>query len=126
MTAMEPAHSKQDDEKALEATYVSEKEVNEEARVATSKEHGLGVRQGLSAYRKAVGWSILLSSAVIMEGYDTILVRLNLKDTTDIRLDHTLALPPSTTHLAIKLSTALPPSLLRGRVLVSHYLGEAC
>jgi hypothetical protein len=123
---MEPAHSKQDDEKVLEATYVSEKEVNEEARVATSKEHGLGVRQGLSAYRKAVGWSILLSSAVIMEGYDTILVRLNMKDTTDIRLDHTLALPPSTTHLAIKLSTALPPSLLRGRVLVSHYLGEAC
>lgn len=125
IAAMEPAHSKEDNEKALDAAYVSEKEVDEEARAATSKEHGLGVRQGLSAYRKAVGWSILLSSAVIMEGYDTILVRLDSKDTADGRLDHTLASPLSTIHSAIKLSMAPPQSLHRGRALVSHCPREA-
>jgi hypothetical protein len=53
---------------------ISEKEVTEDARLATSKEHNLSVRQGIKAYKKAIGWSILMSSAVIMEGYDTILV----------------------------------------------------
>lgn len=51
--------------------------INMEARTATSKEHNLTVRQGFKAYPSAIMWSILLSSAVIMEGYDTILVRFN-------------------------------------------------
>ena len=62
------------DEKHLSDHHVSEKEINEDARVATTKEHDLTLRQGLRAYRKAIMWSVLLSSAVIMEGYDTILV----------------------------------------------------
>lgn len=62
------------DTKHLTNTIVND--VSEEAKMATSKEHGMTVRQGLKAYRKAIGWSILLSSAVIMEGYDTILVSL--------------------------------------------------
>ena len=54
--------------------------ITEEARIATAKEHGLTVRQGLKAYPKAIMWSILLSSAVIMEGYDTILVSMRPDD----------------------------------------------
>jgi SP family general alpha glucoside:H+ symporter-like MFS transporter len=78
---MEPTQSKYAEEKelghaSLGDVDVSEKEVTEEARLATHKEHNLSVRQGLKAYRKAIGWSILMSSAVIMEGYDTILVSL--------------------------------------------------
>ena len=46
----------------------------EQVPAAVTKEHNLGLKQGLRAYRKAIGWSILLSMAVIMEGYDTILV----------------------------------------------------
>jgi hypothetical protein len=71
---MDHKHPAHDDEKVLGHTEVSEKEITEDARIATSKEHGLSVRQGLKAYRKAIGWSVLLSMAVIMEGYDTILV----------------------------------------------------
>lgn len=56
---------------------ISEKEVTEDARLATSREHNLSVRQGIKAYKKAIGWSILMSSAVIMEGYDTILVSVD-------------------------------------------------
>jgi len=47
----------------------------EDAQVATDKEHNLTLVEALRAYPKAIGWSILLSTAVIMEGYDTILVR---------------------------------------------------
>lgn len=45
-----------------------------DARVANAKEHEMPVWQALKSYRKAVIWSLLLSAAVIMEGYDTILV----------------------------------------------------
>lgn len=45
-----------------------------DAQAATAKEHSLTLSQALKAYPKAIMWSILLSSAVVMEGYDTLLV----------------------------------------------------
>jgi SP family general alpha glucoside:H+ symporter-like MFS transporter len=68
--------SHRDDEKHAGATRITEDEISEEARAATTKEHNLPLREGLRAYKKAILWSILLSSAVIMEGYDTILVSI--------------------------------------------------
>ncbi|KAK3686781.1 hypothetical protein LTR37_019460 [Vermiconidia calcicola] len=45
-----------------------------DAQAATAKEHSLTLSQALKAYPKAIMWSILLSSAVVMEGYDTLLI----------------------------------------------------
>lgn len=41
---------------------------------ATQAEHRMTVLQGLQCYPKAIGWSFLLSSTIIMEGYDTALI----------------------------------------------------
>ena len=41
----------------------------DEAKVATEQEHQMSLWQGLRLYPKAVGWSVLLSTAIIMEGY---------------------------------------------------------
>ena len=41
---------------------------------ASQSEHKMTFRQGLRLYPKAIGWSALLSLAIIMEGYDTALV----------------------------------------------------
>lgn len=41
-----------------------------EARAATQGEHDLTIRQALKLYPKAIGFSLLFSTAVIMEGYD--------------------------------------------------------
>nr|OQO07282.1 hypothetical protein B0A51_16599 [Rachicladosporium sp. CCFEE 5018] len=46
----------------------------EDAAIATDKEHQLTLREALKAYPKAIAWSVLLSTAVVMEGYDTILI----------------------------------------------------
>jgi hypothetical protein len=131
---MNPTHSnhgeeKYGDEKAIGGdalhgtTYVSEKEVPEEARLATAKEHNLTVRQGIKAYKKAIGWSILLSSAVIMEGYDTILVRAQVEFDYVMVADPRLALisdcPRSTTLLVIKSLMVHLRLLLHGRLQVS-------
>ncbi|KAL4994316.1 general substrate transporter [Aspergillus recurvatus] len=47
----------------------------EQARLATAQEHSLSFAEGLRTYRKAVMWSMLLSLAIIMEGYDTTLLQ---------------------------------------------------
>lgn len=126
---MDSAHSKTTDEKdvghaAFDQTFISEKEVTEEARLATSKEHNLSVRQGIKAYKKAIGWSILLSSAVIMEGYDTILVSLISRHTSmsalTPRSDLIWGSDRSTTLLVIRSLMASPRSLHHGRVQVCN------
>ncbi|SPO04139.1 probable maltose permease (MalP) [Cephalotrichum gorgonifer] len=46
----------------------------EEARHASSKEQDMTLWSALKLYPKAVGWSMLLSSTLIMEGYDLALL----------------------------------------------------
>ncbi|TVY82806.1 Maltose permease MAL31 [Lachnellula suecica] len=45
-----------------------------EAKDATVKEHQMSIMQAIKLYPKAVGWSILLSTAIVMEGYDVVLI----------------------------------------------------
>ncbi|KXG50971.1 Major facilitator superfamily domain, general substrate transporter [Penicillium griseofulvum] len=45
-----------------------------EARSAIQKEHNMTAMQALRLYPKAVAWSLLLSCAIIMEGYDVVLI----------------------------------------------------
>jgi SP family general alpha glucoside:H+ symporter-like MFS transporter len=47
---------------------------NSEAQHAASDEKEMTLLQGLKLYPKAVGWSVVLSSALIMEGYDLALL----------------------------------------------------
>ena len=44
------------------------------AQAATAKEHSMSLWDGVKLYPKAIGWSILLSTAIIMEGYDVVLM----------------------------------------------------
>lgn len=46
----------------------------EHARSAASKERSMTLLQGLRLYPKAVGWSVLISTCIVMEGYDISLV----------------------------------------------------
>ncbi|OJJ42451.1 hypothetical protein ASPZODRAFT_76719 [Penicilliopsis zonata CBS 506.65] len=45
-----------------------------EAKQASDAEHAQTLGEALRIYRKAIGWSILVSLSVIMEGYDTDLI----------------------------------------------------
>ncbi|KAJ5375119.1 Major facilitator superfamily domain general substrate transporter [Penicillium concentricum] len=45
-----------------------------EAHAAIQKEHNMTAMQALRLYPKAVAWSLLLSCAIIMEGYDVVLI----------------------------------------------------
>lgn len=41
---------------------------------ATDKEHKMSLWQGIKLYPKAVGWSLLISTCIAMEGYDVCLL----------------------------------------------------
>ncbi|KKF95111.1 General alpha-glucoside permease [Ceratocystis fimbriata CBS 114723] len=44
------------------------------ARQATEKEHSMTLKQGLKMYPKAILWSMLISTCIVMEGYDICLI----------------------------------------------------
>jgi MFS transporter, SP family, general alpha glucoside:H+ symporter len=46
-------------------------DLHDEAREHTEKETSMGFMEGIKTYPNAAAWSILLSSSIIMEGYDT-------------------------------------------------------
>ncbi|CAK7206137.1 hypothetical protein SEUCBS139899_008921 [Sporothrix eucalyptigena] len=45
-----------------------------EAQAATAKEHSMSLWRGIMTYPKAIGWSVVFSTAIIMEGYDVVLM----------------------------------------------------
>ncbi|BGP32618.1 hypothetical protein JCM10296v2_004399 [Rhodotorula toruloides] len=67
--------SKSDTDK-MEEKQVEDSSFVEEGHTAVAKapDGGLNVRQALSVWRKGVAWSVVLSLAVMMESYNTILL----------------------------------------------------
>lgn len=45
-----------------------------DARMASDKERKMTLWQGIKLYPKAIGWSILISTCIVMEGYDVCLL----------------------------------------------------
>ena len=48
--------------------------LNHDARVGADAEKQMSFRQAFKLYPKAAAWSVLLSTAIVMEGYDTLLL----------------------------------------------------
>src|SRR5689334_4982976 len=46
----------------------------EEAKNASNSEHNMSLLKAIKLYPKAIGWSVLLSATLIMEGYDLALL----------------------------------------------------
>lgn len=42
------------------------------AKDATEQERQMGLLKAMKTYRKAIGWSIVASTALVMEGYDVV------------------------------------------------------
>lgn len=61
----------------IEDYRVSDKDISAqhvEARNATDREHSLTVRNALKLYPRAIVYSLIFSTAIIMEGYDVTLL----------------------------------------------------
>ncbi|KIL95643.1 mfs sp general alpha glucoside:h+ symporter [Fusarium avenaceum] len=52
----------------------SHPDIIDHARSAADKEQRMTLMQGIKLYPKAVGWSVLISTCIVMEGFDIVLV----------------------------------------------------
>ncbi|KAL2212816.1 MFS maltose permease MalP [Sarocladium strictum] len=62
------------DEEAVRTASSSPKDALRDIQEATDHEVQMSLLQGIKLYPKAVAWSLFLSTAVIMEGFDTVLM----------------------------------------------------
>jgi SP family general alpha glucoside:H+ symporter-like MFS transporter len=70
---LEPVNSGKASVAAMEAPVIDSADMDftgkiHDAQVATTKEHSMSLWKGVKLYPKAIGWSILLSTAIVMEG----------------------------------------------------------
>jgi SP family general alpha glucoside:H+ symporter-like MFS transporter len=49
-------------------------ETMQNAKAATEKEHNMTLLQGIKLYPKAIAWSMLISTLIVMEGFDIALI----------------------------------------------------
>lgn len=66
-----PLHFPEEDH--LKSTKSME-QIIRNAKLATDNEHKMTLWQSVKLYPKAVGWSILISTCICMEGYDVCLL----------------------------------------------------
>ncbi|TLD17935.1 uncharacterized protein PgNI_02340 [Pyricularia grisea] len=58
----------------LHEASIDDKVLRSQAAEATEQEHSIGLIQGFKTYKRAAFWSTVISSTVIMEGYDVTLI----------------------------------------------------
>ncbi|KKZ63920.1 MFS transporter, SP family, general alpha glucoside:H+ symporter [[Emmonsia] crescens] len=71
---VEPAAQAADVAQMGSSTPMTNSEIFEHAKSATDKEQRMTLLQGLKLYPKAAAWSVLISTCIVMEGYDICLV----------------------------------------------------
>lgn len=67
------------DEKAVQepggdASNRSTSSILKDAKAAADKERSMTLWEGIRLYPKAIAWSVLISTCIVMEGYDISLV----------------------------------------------------
>jgi SP family general alpha glucoside:H+ symporter-like MFS transporter len=61
------------DQEAMAHTKAHDQMIHN-AKSAAEKEHKMTLMQGVRLYPKAIAWSVLISTCIVMEGYDVCLI----------------------------------------------------
>lgn len=60
--------------KIIDASSYEMQDLIREAESADAADQALGIMEALKKYKKAVFWAMFLSTSLIMEGYDVVIV----------------------------------------------------
>ncbi|KAJ5219456.1 sugar transporter [Penicillium cinerascens] len=96
-----------------------------EAHRGVETEHKMSFWQGLRTYPHAVGWSILFSTAIIMEGFDVVLIG-NLYALGPFQKAFGKELPNGTYQLTVAWQAGLSNGALVGEILGLFLNGIIC
>ncbi|ETS75825.1 hypothetical protein PFICI_12769 [Pestalotiopsis fici W106-1] len=98
------------------STNFSAMDTAADAAKATEVEHQMGLLQSLKVYRKGALWSLALSTAIIMEGFDLILLN-SLFGFPSFKRKFGRPLPDGTYELTAAWQTGLANGVLVGQIL---------
>jgi SP family general alpha glucoside:H+ symporter-like MFS transporter len=87
-----------------------------DARLATEKEHSMSLWQGLKLYPKAVGWSLLISTCIAMEGYDVCLLS-NFFGFPEFKKKYGSQLPDGTFEISAPWQAGLSNGVTVGEII---------
>ncbi|KAF1961259.1 maltose permease MAL61 [Byssothecium circinans] len=104
----EPHHSS--------ATKLAADKVVSDARLATENEHSMSLWQGLKLYPKAVGWSLLISTCIAMEGYDVCLLS-NFFGFPEFKKKYGSQLPDGTYEISAPWQAGLSNGVTVGEII---------
>lgn len=99
----------------VEQTKASAKIIND-ARLATNKEHSMTLMQGLRLYPKAIGWSVLISTCIAMEGYDVCLLS-NFFGFPEFKKKYGSQLPDGTYEISAPWQAGLANGVTVGEII---------
>ena len=99
-----------------------EAHVAEEAAKATQAEISMTLLEGLKTYPRAVGWSVLLSICIIMEGFDIVLIN-SLMALPAFQLRYGEKLPDGTYQVSAAWQTGLSNGALVGEIIGLPFIG---
>lgn len=68
--------------KVIDFSGIDTQDIIREAEANDAADRAMTVMEALKKYKKAVFWAMLLSTSLIMEGYDVVIVGFNLSTTT--------------------------------------------
>jgi SP family general alpha glucoside:H+ symporter-like MFS transporter len=87
-----------------------------DARLATEKEHKMTLMQGIRLYPKAIGWSVLISTCIVMEGYDVCLLN-NFFGFPQFKRKYGSQLPDGTYEIPAKWQAGLSNGVIVGEII---------
>jgi SP family general alpha glucoside:H+ symporter-like MFS transporter len=87
-----------------------------DARMATEKEHSMTLMQGIKLYPKAIGWSILISTCIVMEGYDVCLLN-NFFGFPQFKRKYGEMLPNGTYEIPARWQAGLSNGVIVGEII---------
>jgi SP family general alpha glucoside:H+ symporter-like MFS transporter len=87
-----------------------------DARLATEKEHKMTLLQGIKLYPKAIGWSILISTCIVMEGYDVCLLN-NFFGFPQFKRKYGTQLPDGKWEIPAKWQAGLSNGVIVGEII---------
>lgn len=87
-----------------------------DARLATEKEHKMTLWQGIKLYPKAIGWSVLISTCIVMEGYDVCLLS-NFYGFPQFKRKYGEQLPDGTWEITAPWQAGLSNGVIVGEII---------
>jgi SP family general alpha glucoside:H+ symporter-like MFS transporter len=120
-TAVPPNYGQSGEHQSAAARVVSD------ARNATTKEHNMTLMQGVKLYPKAIAWSILISTCIVMEGYDVCLLN-NFFGFPQFKRKYGEQLPNGTWEIPARWQAGLSNGVVVGEIIglfLNGWISEA-